>query len=328
MPAGWAVSGRLLYGRRRARRRSPKVAVSLRNQRVDRRVSWRSPQHQRFAGELLACLVDGVDGGEWVLRGDPKHDEAVPPRHTLSNFAIGVAQANERHFWGGDGPGHENRSERPLGRGTSPDAMKARWKASEEVIPRFHGGAGTAHQPPHSIDTRDDDVVEFGLAEAMQLPGPTHKSIAPLGPSHQRSSALTPGSTASAGRRPAATDSTATRVERLQESEVETHRRMHYPHRRALPTRSGAEGRSLGPLQRTLDVQEAFDGLRSLLVVDGRDGDQPWIHLGEREEENRGRRRRAQGESVRIAAACAGTLIAYTPLALGLTSVRLGVPVS
>jgi hypothetical protein len=35
-----------------------------------------------------------------------------------------------------------------------------------------------------------------------------------------------------------------------------------------------------------------------------------------------------QADSVRIAAACAGTRTAYTPLALGLTSVKLGVPVS
>jgi hypothetical protein len=35
-----------------------------------------------------------------------------------------------------------------------------------------------------------------------------------------------------------------------------------------------------------------------------------------------------QAESVRIAAACAGTRTPYTPLALGLTRVRFGVPVS
>jgi hypothetical protein len=76
----WAVSSRLLFRPPPSPKAKPERPGQSPQSGVDRRVSWRSPQRERFAGELLACLVDGVDGGEWVLRGDPKHDEAVPPR--------------------------------------------------------------------------------------------------------------------------------------------------------------------------------------------------------------------------------------------------------
>ncbi len=74
-------------------------------------------------------------------------------------------------------------------------------------------------------------------------------------------------------------------------------------------------------------------GVEQLALADKRDqrqrGDQlATPRAAQRQRTQAAGRRRPQADSVRIAAACAGTRTAYTPLALGLTSVSLGVPVS